>query len=77
MKTRNILIITQLCCMLCACANKQDIALINTENLCKDWRDIYISKKDVLTEETASQIEGNNKARPAWGCQYGQDRAKG
>lgn len=29
-----------------------------------------------MTEATASEIEGANKARPAWGCVYGKDEAK-
>jgi PBP1b-binding outer membrane lipoprotein LpoB len=45
---------------------------IVSNELCNDWRHATISKKDVLTEETASQIEASNKSRPAWGCKYGE-----
>jgi|CXWL01.1.fsa_nt_gi hypothetical protein len=35
-----------------------------------------IAKADRLTEGTASQIEGSNKARDEWGCAYGANQAK-
>jgi len=40
--------------------------------LCRSWRHQTVSKNDVLTDETASQIEASNKSRPAWGCTYGK-----
>lgn len=36
-----------------------------------------IKAADRITESTAAQIEGSNKARPEWGCAYGENRAKG
>jgi hypothetical protein len=50
--------------------------VIAIDELCKSWRHQTISKADKLTDGTASQIEGSNNARPAWGCQPGEDRAK-
>lgn len=50
---------------------------VETAELCKSWRHQTVSKNDVITDETASGIEGNNKARPAWGCEYGKDKPKG
>jgi hypothetical protein len=44
------------------------IALIGTDELCRDWRAITVSKRDAMTEETASQIEASNQTRPEWGC---------
>lgn len=52
---------------LCGCAT-QGIVFATSENLCQDWRAISVSKNDKLTEQTASEIEANNKSRPAWGC---------
>lgn len=43
--------------------------LIDKAALCESWRDIEISKNDVLTEETADEIEDNNNVRQSgWGC---------
>lgn len=39
--------------------------------VCKSWRPVTVSKDDKLTEKTASQIEGNNEARKAVGCNKG------
>jgi hypothetical protein len=50
--------------------------LVSEEELCKSWRHQTVSKHDVLTERTAAGIEGNNEARPAWGCQHGKNRAR-
>jgi hypothetical protein len=46
------------------------------EQLCKDWQHQQIRKADQITEPTASQIEAQNKSRPNWGCEYGENRAK-
>lgn len=51
--------------------------VVTVEEMCRDWRHMTVSKKDVLTEETASGIEAGNKSRPAWGCQFGKNEAKG
>lgn len=34
--------------------------------ICKQWQPIYPSRKDVLTDETAKQIAGNNAANQQW-----------
>jgi hypothetical protein len=52
-----------------------NIALIATDELCKSWRHQPVHKGDKLTEKTAAGIEGNNEARPAWGCEPGENRA--
>lgn len=63
--------------LLTACAQTPKPALIASDRLCESWRHQTIRKADKLTDETASQIEGSNKARPEWGCEYGANRAKG
>ena len=62
--------------LLSACAKTPPPALIAADKLCESWRHQTIRKADKLTEETAGQIEGNNKSRDAWGCKYGQNKAK-
>lgn len=51
--------------LLTACANG---TAPTADMFCKSWREIDISKADVLTDKTASQIEGNNDARKSVGC---------
>jgi hypothetical protein len=51
--------------------------VIATDELCKSWRHQTVSKGDKLTEKTAAVIEGNNEARPAWGCKPGENEAAG
>jgi hypothetical protein len=51
------------------------IALIATDDLCKSWRHQPTHKGDKITEKTAAVIEGNNEARPAWGCAPGKNEA--
>ena len=63
--------------LLTGCAQTQPFALIATESLCKSWQHQQIKKADKISDETASTIEGNNKSRPAWGCEYGKNEAKG
>lgn len=63
--------------LLTGCETMPKPAPIASEYLCKSWRHQTVSKNDQLTEATAAQIEGNNKSRPEWGCEYGDDRAKG
>ena len=48
------------------CASNPNLA--NAKQLCLDWREISVSKHDSLTQETASQIEGNNLSRKNWEC---------
>lgn len=62
---------------LSACAKTPPAVLIAADKLCESWRHQTIRKADRLTEDTAAQIEGSNKARPEWGCVYGENRAKG
>jgi hypothetical protein len=50
--------------------------VVTAEELCRDWQHQTVSKHDTLTDKTASQIEANNKSRPNWGCQPGENRAK-
>lgn len=50
--------------------------VVTADELCRDWQHQTVSKDDKLTQGTAEQIEGSNKSRPAWGCEYGQNRAK-
>ena len=38
----------------------------NAVQICRSWHAIMPSKKDVLTEGTASQIAGNNAANEKW-----------
>lgn len=57
----------------CTSANTVVIA---KEELCRSWRHQTVSKDDKLTDKTAGGLEGNNNARPAWGCEWGQNRAK-
>lgn len=62
--------------LLPACSTTSPV-VATAESLCKDWRNLTVSKSDKLTEDTAAQIEANNKSRPAWGCEYGANKAKG
>lgn len=61
--------------LLTACAGTSPY-VVTAESLCKDWTHQQIRRADQITEPTASQIEANNKSRPNWGCEYGQNRAK-
>lgn len=63
--------------LLSGCAETPKPVPIATGKLCESWRHKTIKSADKLSEETASQIEGDNKARPEWGCEYGENRAKG
>jgi hypothetical protein len=60
--------------LLSGCGGKH--VVIAKDDLCKSWRHQTVSKDDALTDKTASGIEGNNDARPAWGCAYGKNRAR-
>ena len=63
--------------LLTACGTTSSPAPIAAEQMCQSWRHLTIRKADKLTEDTASQIEGSNKSRPAWGCRYGDNAAEG
>ena len=60
--------------LLTGCAKTGQLVL-TADNLCRDWQHQQIRKADTITEPTASQIEAQNKSRPHWGCQYGENRA--
>lgn len=51
--------------------------LIAADKLCQSWRHLQLRPQDFqsMTDETAQEIEGNNKARVPWGCQYGDNSA--
>lgn len=49
---------------------------VDAEALCKSWKHQTVSKDDKLTQETAAIAQGNNKSRPEWQCEYGENRAK-
>lgn len=36
------------------------------DKMCQDWREIGVRKADVIGDETAREIIGNNKSRDAW-----------
>lgn len=63
--------------LLTGCAKTPPPAPIAADRLCESWRHQTITKADKLTERTAAQIEGSNKARPEWGCAYGANKARG
>ena len=48
-----------------ACANTSAIEGTATQ-ICRTWEPIYPSRRDVLTDGTASQIAGNNAAHEKW-----------
>lgn len=55
--------------LLTGCSSLGPVVIADRAALCDDWREIRVSKSDRgMTESTASQIEANNKSRPAWGC---------
>lgn len=63
--------------LLPGCAKTEaPVATVDRAALCKDWQHQTISKRDTLTDQTATQIEANNKSRPAWGCAYGKQVAE-
>lgn len=74
-KLRKLMSVLALPALLSGCS--PGFAVIATEELCRSWRHQSVSKSDVLTQGTAEGIEGNNDARPAWGCELGKDQAKG
>jgi hypothetical protein len=62
---------------LTGCAKEQPTPIpIATDKLCQSWQHKTIKKADKLTDETASKIEGDNKARVEWQCEFGENRAK-
>jgi hypothetical protein len=38
----------------------------NAAQICEQWQPILPSRKDVLTDDTAKQIAGNNAANQTW-----------
>lgn len=67
--------IALLCAVLAGCGGPEFV-IISTGDLCQSWRHQRLHKGDRLTDKSASIVEGNNEARPAWGCEWGADRAK-
>ena len=54
------------------------LVFISQKDLCeKGWKHLDVSKNDKLTQKTAAKMEGNNNARPLWGCEPGKDQAQG
>jgi pantothenate kinase type III len=49
---------------------------VDADALCESWKHQTVSKDDKLTQGTAEIADGNNKSRPKWQCQYGENRAK-
>lgn len=74
-KPKKLLLLLVSLGLLTGCAQTPQPAPIAADQLCLSWRHQTISKNDKLTDNTASQIEANNKSRPAWGCVYGQNMA--
>ena len=50
--------------------------VLSVDDLCQSWRHQTVSKADKLTQPTAAIADGNNRARPEWGCEPGKDQAK-
>lgn len=71
-KMQWVLIVPVVLCGGCA----QPATLIARDKLCESWRHQTVGNDDVLTDKTASGIEGNNNARTEWGCQFGRNRVK-
>jgi hypothetical protein len=46
-----------------------------TATNCAVGNHVSVSKSDKLTEQTASEIEGNNRSREAGGCPSGGGKA--
>jgi hypothetical protein len=61
--------------LLTGCAQTPKPAPIAVDDLCRSWTHGRITKADKLTEKTAADQEARNNSRPAWGCEYGEDRA--
>ena len=51
--------------LMTACANTTGIEGTAAQ-MCRQWEPIMPSRKDVLTDETARQIAGNNAANQTW-----------
>lgn len=62
--TRLVLLLAPLA-LLTGCASLKSIVV--TAN-CAVGNHVTISRNDKLTEQTASEIEGNNRSREAGGC---------
>jgi len=50
--------------------------VVDANELCESWRHQTVEPDDKWTDKSAAIAEGNNKARPHWGCEYGANRAK-
>jgi len=52
--------------LLTACANTSETRQGTVDQVCKQWLPLSVSKKDVLTQQTASEIAGSNAANRVW-----------
>ncbi len=62
--------------LLTGCATPSAV-IANSDQLCKDWRHLTVSKRDKLTDKTAAGMEASNHSRENWGCKLGENAAKG
>jgi hypothetical protein len=51
---------------LTACESGKEIRAGTVEQICKEWLPISVSKKDVLTQQTGSEIAGGNASNKVW-----------
>jgi hypothetical protein len=63
-KPGRLVMLLALPALLSACAN----GAVTVATNCNVGNHVSISKKDVLTEPTAQDIEANNRSREAGGC---------
>jgi hypothetical protein len=52
--------------LLTACANTSETRQGTVDQVCKQWLPTSISKKDILTQQTAAEIAGSNAANRVW-----------
>ena len=52
--------------LLAACESTSEIRAGTVDQVCKQWLPTSISKKDILTQQTAAEIAGNNAANRVW-----------
>lgn len=65
MRTRLVVILTA--ASLSGCATPQVTG--TAQQICQDWRQVGVRKADVITDDTAREIIGNNEARAVWCAQ--------
>jgi hypothetical protein len=52
--------------LLTACESTSEIKAGTVQQVCRTWLPISISRKDILTPQTAAEIAGNNEAAKVW-----------